>query len=35
MLMMMFPLLILYELGILLCRTGPHVQRSPFETQPA
>lgn len=35
MMMMMIPLLILYELGILLCRTGAPVKRSPFETQPA
>jgi sec-independent protein translocase protein TatC len=35
MLMMMFPLLVLYELGILLCKTGAPVKRSPFETQPA
>jgi sec-independent protein translocase protein TatC len=35
MLMMMVPLLILYELGIVLCRTGAPVTRSPFETKTA
>lgn len=34
MLMMMLPLLVLYELGILLCGRKP-VVRSPFQTQPA
>ena len=34
MLMMMIPLLVLYELGILLCGRKP-VVRSPFQTQPA
>ena len=34
MLMMMIPLLVLYELGILLCSRRPSV-KSPFQTQPA
>lgn len=35
MMMMMVPLCILYELGILLCARGAAASKSPFEAQPA
>jgi sec-independent protein translocase protein TatC len=35
MMLMMIPLCILYELGILLCARGAPAQKSPFEAQPA
>jgi sec-independent protein translocase protein TatC len=35
MMMMMLPLCVLYELGILLCARAAAAKRSPFETQPA
>src|SRR5262245_54398483 len=35
MMLMMLPLCVLYELGILLCARGAGARRSPFEAQPA
>jgi sec-independent protein translocase protein TatC len=35
MMMMMLPLCVLYELGIILCSRSAAAKRSPFETQPA